>query len=109
MVRILTVLSGSDHRTLSDGTRHPIGCWVEEFVEPHRTFRHAEVDVGIATPGGVQPIVDQVSLTPDRTGGDERAAELRSSSGYGPAGLLAGRCKDGAWPTTPTAIGEPTG
>jgi putative intracellular protease/amidase len=78
MARILIVLSGSDHWTLSDGTRHPTGFWAEEFVEPHRTFRHAEVDVDIATPGGVRPTVDQVSLAPDRAGGEERAAELRS-------------------------------
>ena len=79
MARILIVLSGSDHWTLSDGTRHPTGFWAEEFVEPHRTFRHAEVDVDIAgIPGGVRPTVDQVSLAPDRAGGEERAAELRS-------------------------------
>jgi putative intracellular protease/amidase len=78
MARILIVLSGSDHWTLSDGTRHPTGFWAEEFVEPHRTFRDAEADVDIATPGGVRPTVDQVSLAPDRAGGDERAAELRS-------------------------------
>jgi putative intracellular protease/amidase len=78
MARILIVLSGSDHWTLSDGSRHPTGFWAEEFVEPHRTFRHAEVDVDIATPGGVRPTVDQVSLAPDRAGGAERAAELRS-------------------------------
>jgi hypothetical protein len=32
MVRILLVLSGSDHWTLNDGTRHPTGYWAEEFV-----------------------------------------------------------------------------
>ena len=62
MARTLIVLSGSDHWTLSDGTRHPTGFWAEEFVDPHRTFRHAEVDVDIAAPGGVRPTVDQVSL-----------------------------------------------
>jgi putative intracellular protease/amidase len=78
MTRILIVLSGSDHWTLSDGTRHPTGYWAEEFVEPHRAFRHAGVHVDIATPGGVRPTVDKVSLTPDRAGGEERAADLRS-------------------------------
>ena len=77
MARILIVLSGSDHWTLADGTRHPTGFWAEEFVEPHRTFCQAKVDVDIATPGGVRPTVDQVSLAPDRAGGAERAAELR--------------------------------
>jgi putative intracellular protease/amidase len=77
MARILIVLSGSDHWTLSDGTRHPTGYWAEEFVEPHRVFRGAGVDVDIATPGGVRPTVDEVSLSPDRAGGEERAADLR--------------------------------
>jgi hypothetical protein len=45
MARILIVLSGSDHWTLSDGTRHPTGYWAEEFVEPHRAFRGAGMDV----------------------------------------------------------------
>ncbi|MHA6795508.1 type 1 glutamine amidotransferase domain-containing protein [Pseudonocardia bannensis] len=78
MARILMVLSGSDHWTLSDGTRHPTGYWAEEFAVPHRTFRKAGLDVQISTPGGVRPTVDQVSLSPDRAGGEERAAELRS-------------------------------
>jgi hypothetical protein len=29
MTRILLVLSGSDHWTLNDGTRHPTGYWAE--------------------------------------------------------------------------------
>src|ERR1700744_3952398 len=78
MARTLIVLSGSDHWTLSDGTRHPTGFWAEEFVDPHRTFRHAEVDVDIPRPGGLRPTVDQVSFAPDRAGGEGRAAERRS-------------------------------
>lgn len=79
MARILLVLSGSDHWTLADGTRHPTGYWAEEFVVPHRTFRAQGVDVDIATPGGVHPTVDQASLSPEANGGDEaKAAGLRS-------------------------------
>jgi putative intracellular protease/amidase len=79
MARILLVLSGSDHWTLADGTRHPTGYWAEEFVVPHRMFRARGTEVHIATPGGVRPTVDQASLTPEMNGGDERkAAELRS-------------------------------
>jgi putative intracellular protease/amidase len=78
MVRILLVLSGSDHWTLNDGTRHPTGYWAEEFVVPHRTFRRQGVDVDVATPGGVRPTVDQVSLDPQRLGGEGKAADLRS-------------------------------
>jgi putative intracellular protease/amidase len=75
MARIVIVLSGSDHWTLKDGTRHPTGYWAEEFAVPHRTFRDREVEVQIATPGGVRPTVDPVSLTPERNGGDARRAE----------------------------------
>jgi putative intracellular protease/amidase len=78
MARILLVLSGSDHWTLNDGTRHPTGYWAEEFVVPHRMFRARGIDVQIATPGGASPTVDQGSLTPDMNGGDEaKVAELR--------------------------------
>jgi putative intracellular protease/amidase len=78
VARILIVLSGSDHWTLSDGTRHPTGYWADEFVLPHRTFRAKGVEVDIATPGGVRPTVDRTSLTPEQNGGDEqKAAGLR--------------------------------
>jgi putative intracellular protease/amidase len=74
----LLVLSGSDHWTLADGTRHETGYWAEEFVVPHRTFRDQSVEVQIATPGGVQPTVDRASLTPEMNDGDEqKAADLR--------------------------------
>ena len=82
MARILLVLSGSDHWTLADGTRHPTGYWAEEFVVPHRTFRAQGIDVHIATPGGARPTVDQASLTAEMNNGDERkAADLRSYIG----------------------------
>jgi putative intracellular protease/amidase len=77
MARILLVLSGSDHWTLADGTRHPTGFWAEEFVVAHRTFRDRGVEVQIATPGGVQPTVDQASLDAARLGDDQKAADLR--------------------------------
>ena len=78
MVRILLVLSGSDHWTLNDDTRHPTGYWAEEFVVPHRTFHKQGVEVRIATPGGVRPTVDQASLDPEVAGGEQKAADLRS-------------------------------
>jgi hypothetical protein len=69
MVRILLVLSGSDHWTLTDGTHHPTGYWAEEFVVPHRIFRRQGAEVCVATPGGVRPTVDQVSLDPQSAKG----------------------------------------
>jgi putative intracellular protease/amidase len=72
------VLSGSDHWTLADGTRHPTGYWAEEMAVPHRAFRTEGVEVRIATPGGARPTVDEVSLSPEWNGGDEqKVAELR--------------------------------
>jgi putative intracellular protease/amidase len=75
MARILLVLSGSDHWTLKDGTRHPTGYWAEEFAVPYQMFRKAGLDVQISTPGGARPKVDEVSLTPERNGGDQQKAE----------------------------------
>lgn len=77
MTRILVALSGSDHWTLTDGTRHPTGYWAEEFVVPHGVFREQGVDVVVATPGGVAPTVDRTSLDPSRAGGERRATALR--------------------------------
>lgn len=71
------VLSGSDHWTLRDGTRHPTGYWAEEFVVPHSVFRAQGVDVVVATPGGVAPTVDQMSLHPERAGGQRKATAFR--------------------------------
>lgn len=77
MTRILLVLSGSDHWTLKDGSRHPTGYWAEEFVVPHSVFRAQGIDVALATPGGVAPTVDQMSLNPERAGGEMKAAVFR--------------------------------
>ena len=77
MPSLLLVLTGVDHWTLDDGTRQPTGFWAEELTEPMRVFRDAEVDVTIATPGGVRPTVDEASLSAEGAGGEERAAALR--------------------------------
>jgi putative intracellular protease/amidase/uncharacterized protein (DUF2267 family) len=77
MPSLLLVVTGADHWTLSDGTRHPTGFWAEELVAPLAVFDDAGVDVTIATPGGVRPTVDAGSLDPGMVGGAERAAELR--------------------------------
>lgn len=62
MTSVLFVVSAADAWTLKDGTAHPTGFWAEELATPHRLFREAGWDVVIATPGGVPPTVDQVSL-----------------------------------------------
>jgi putative intracellular protease/amidase len=77
MPSLLLVLTGADHWTLDDGTRHPTGFWAEELVTPMRVFRDAGVDVTIATPGGVRPTVDETSLGEAGAGGEEQAAEMR--------------------------------
>ncbi|HET9690502.1 MAG TPA: type 1 glutamine amidotransferase domain-containing protein [Acidimicrobiales bacterium] len=78
MSKILFVVTGSDHWTLADGTKHPTGYWAEEFVAPYRAFTGAGHDVDVATPGGTAPVVDQASLAPDATGGQEASDALRA-------------------------------
>ncbi len=75
---LLIVLSGADHWTLKDGTKHPTGFWAEELLAPLKVFKDEGVDVTLATPGGVPAIVDDASLTPEQAGGEDRAAELRA-------------------------------
>ena len=47
---------------MRDGSEHPTGYWAEELVVSHRTLLDAGHTVHIATPGGVKPTVDEVSL-----------------------------------------------
>lgn len=62
MTKVLFVISAATGWTLQDGTVHPTGYWAEEVSEPHRIFRQAGFDISIATPGGVAPTVDELSL-----------------------------------------------
>jgi putative intracellular protease/amidase len=62
MTSVLIVVSAADRWTLNDGTTHPTGYWAEELAEPHRIFSAAGWDITIATPGGVPPTVDGLSL-----------------------------------------------
>ena len=73
MAKILFVLTGADHWTLNDGTKHPTGFWAEEFAAPYEAFTEAGHDVVIASPGAVQPPVDRASLSADANGGQEAA------------------------------------
>ncbi|MFI8998785.1 type 1 glutamine amidotransferase domain-containing protein [Streptomyces sp. NPDC053542] len=73
MAKILFVLTGADHWTLADGTRHPTGFWGEEVTAPYEVFTEAGHEVVVATPGGVLPTLDPASLAPEVNGGQEGA------------------------------------
>ncbi|HEX3829505.1 MAG TPA: type 1 glutamine amidotransferase domain-containing protein [Sporichthyaceae bacterium] len=78
MTSILFAITGSDHWTLADGTKHPCGYWPEELVTPHRVFTAAGFDITLASPGGVRPVPDQAGFTPEMNGGSAAAgAALR--------------------------------
>ena len=62
MTSVLIVVSAANHWTLNDGTSHPTGYWAEELAQPHEIFTAAGWDITIATPGGVAPTVDRLSL-----------------------------------------------
>lgn len=67
MPRVLLVLSAADSLELADGSAHPTGFWAEEVAVAHQVLTSAGVDIDIATPGGVRPTVDPISL--DERGG----------------------------------------
>ncbi|MFF8652074.1 type 1 glutamine amidotransferase domain-containing protein [Streptomyces griseoluteus] len=79
MADILFVLTGASYWTLRDGHRHPTGYWAEEFVAPYTAFTRAGHKGTVATPGGVVPVVDTMSLRPSMTGGEENSLELESA------------------------------
>lgn len=72
MSKILMVISGADTLQLADGTAHPTGYWAEEVVASLRLLRAGGAQVVLATPGGVRPTVDPISL--DGRGGVDEAA-----------------------------------
>ncbi|MER5796025.1 type 1 glutamine amidotransferase domain-containing protein [Streptomyces sp. NPDC001980] len=73
MAKILCVMTGASYWTLKDGHRHPTGYWAEEFVAPYTVFTDAGHEVTVATPNGVIPVVDTMSLRPTMTGGEENS------------------------------------
>lgn len=77
MAKILMVVSAADSLTMKDGSQHPTGYWAEELVASHRELRNAGHTVDIATPNGVKPTVDQVSLDPGAAGSEEKANDFR--------------------------------
>ncbi|GAA4657715.1 type 1 glutamine amidotransferase domain-containing protein [Arthrobacter cryoconiti] len=77
MSNILMVVSAADSLTMRDGSEHPTGYWAEELVVSHKTLLDAGHTVHIATPGGVKPTVDQVSLAAESAGDKEKADRFR--------------------------------
>ena len=77
MANILMVVSAADSLTMKDGSEHPTGFWAEELVVSHQLLQAAGHTVHLATPRGVKPTVDQVSLAPESAGGKERADGFR--------------------------------
>src|SRR5580698_11372756 len=63
MAKALMVLTGSKVRTMKNGFPHPTGFWAEEFIRPHGAFSDAGLEVAIATPLGVTPTPDPLSLS----------------------------------------------
>ncbi|MEV8017540.1 type 1 glutamine amidotransferase domain-containing protein [Streptomyces sp. NPDC086554] len=76
MSKILFVMTGADHWTLADGSKHPTGFWAEELVAPYQAFTAAGHEIVVATPGGVVPPLDQGSLAPQFNGGEEGAKKI---------------------------------
>lgn len=79
MTKILFVVSAADHWTLADGTNHPCGFWAEEAIGPYEVFTAAGYEIAAATPGGVPPTADPMSLTAEFNGGPEGAARMRAA------------------------------
>ncbi|WP_225847466.1 type 1 glutamine amidotransferase domain-containing protein [Streptomyces sp. HPF1205] len=78
MARILFVVSGATYWVLKDGTRYATGYWAEEFAAPYKALTEAGHEVVVATPGGVTPNVDMMSLRPSMAGGEQGALELEA-------------------------------
>ncbi|MFJ8777665.1 type 1 glutamine amidotransferase domain-containing protein [Streptomyces sp. NPDC102476] len=78
MAKILFMVSGATYLTLKDGTRHATGYWAEEFAAPYKQLTEAGHQVVVATPNGVTPNVDMMSLRPEMAGGVEAALELEA-------------------------------
>src|SRR3982751_4000714 len=78
MAKVLFVVSGATYWVLKDGTRYATGYWAEEFANPYKIVTDAGHDVVVATPNGVTPNVDMMSLRPEMAGGPQGALELEA-------------------------------
>jgi putative intracellular protease/amidase len=75
--KILFVLTAADHWTLADGFQQPTGFWAEEALAPYEIFKDAGYEIVAASPGGVPPTVDALSLAPEYNGGPEGAEQRK--------------------------------
>jgi putative intracellular protease/amidase len=78
MAKILFIVSGATYWVLKDGTRYATGYWAEEFAKPYKIVTDAGHEVVVATPNGVTPNVDMMSLRPAMAGGEKGALELEA-------------------------------
>ena len=76
MAKVLFIVSGATYLVLKDGTRYATGYWAEEFARPYKAITDAGHEVVVATPNGVTPTVDMMSLRPAMADGDKGALEL---------------------------------
>lgn len=78
MAKVLFIVSGATYWVLKDGTRYATGYWAEEFANPFKILTDAGHEVVVATPNGVTPNVDMMSLRPQLVGGIQEALELEA-------------------------------
>lgn len=78
MAKLLFVMTGAAYWTLKDGTRHATGYWAEEFAAPYKSLTEAGHQVVVATPNGVVPTVDMMSLRPEMAGSAQIALDLEA-------------------------------
>ncbi len=78
MAKVLFIVSAAAYWVLKDGTRHATGYWAEEFANPYEMLTDAGHEVVVATPQGVIPTVDMMSLRPEMAGGIDGALHLEA-------------------------------
>ncbi|MGW1157396.1 type 1 glutamine amidotransferase domain-containing protein [Streptomyces sp. NPDC002519] len=78
MAKLLFVMTGTAYWTLKDGTRHATGYWAEEFAAPYKALTEAGHEIVVATPRGVVPTVDMMSLRPEMAGNAQIALDLEA-------------------------------
>jgi putative intracellular protease/amidase len=76
MAKVLFIVSGATYWVMKDGSRYATGYWAEEFANPYKILTDAGHEVTVATPNGVTPNVDMMSLRPAMAGGEDGALEL---------------------------------